>query len=93
MSAHPLSALEDLQTRMSRSRSLAKQIQAVALDAQVTDAAEALDMIDALAEALVCRLGAMLTETETLQHTLSPVLEHVTSASSALRANGRDSDQ
>lgn len=84
MSATPLLFLEDFQTRLSRAQSLARQVQTLALGADVENAGDDLDMIDAISEAMFHRLQAMIDDVETAHARLMAAAEHIGPLSEAL---------
>ena len=88
MSAHTITKpellLEELQDRLSRAHTLALEIQRVALDTQTGDAADGLNLIDALSDALGHRIVAMQEDASAAQRRFGEILRQCTVLSAAL---------
>lgn len=84
MSAHYLSQIEELQTRLSRAHAIALEIQRVALDTQTGDAEEGLNLIDALSDALGHRITAMMDDTAAVGRRFDGIMQRCTALSAEL---------
>lgn len=95
MPLNPMQTLDNLEARLNRAHALTCQIQRVALESEVTDAEDGLNMIDALSDALAARLQGMVEDVEAAARCLLEASTHYGAMSEAFGTDfprGADDD-
>lgn len=72
----PIPFLEELEPRLGRVTAICQQIQRSALEADVHNAADQINLIEALAEALVCRLEVIERDAHLAHRALAQAALH-----------------